>query len=82
MATLQYVIDTICASVTAESMYELVKVQASHRPFIIDEVLPLIQSKDRSLDLNSARMIAEAALEDLTQTGDIRIEDDRIYPAA
>lgn len=80
MATLQYMIDTICASVTAEFVYDLMKSKISQGMFIVDETLPLIQAKDRSLDLNSARMLAEAALEDLAQIGLLRIDNDRIYP--
>jgi hypothetical protein len=82
MASLQYVIDSICSSLTVESMYELIKVRINQGPFKVGEVLPLIQSKDRSLDVSSAKMLAEAALEALAQRGDVRIEGDCIYPAA
>ncbi len=80
MVSLQYIIDTICASVTAESLYELMKAKLKQGSFIIDEVLPLIQSKDHSLDLKSAKMLAEAALEDLAQSGNLKIDNGRIYP--
>ena len=63
-------------------MYELIEVRLSQGPFTVGEILPLIQSKDRSLDLGSAKMLAEAALKDLAQRGDIRIEGDYIYSAA
>ncbi len=82
MASLQYVIDSICANLTEESMYELINVRINQGPFKMGEILPLIQSKDRSLDLSSAKILAEAALEALEQRGDIRIEGDCIYPAA
>ena len=82
MASLQYVIDSICAKFTAESVYELMKARLSQGPFTVGEILSLIQYKDRSLDLGSTKMLAEAALEDLAQRGDIRIEGDYIYPAA
>ncbi len=81
MASLQYVIDSICANFTEEAMYELMKVRLSQGPFTVGEILPLIQSKDRSLDSSSAKMLAEAALESLAQRGDVRIEGDCIYPA-
>jgi hypothetical protein len=80
MASLQYIIDTICTSVTAESLYELMKARLKQGSFIIDEVLPLIQSKDRSLDLKSAKILAEAALEELEQCGNLRIDNGCIYP--
>jgi hypothetical protein len=44
-------------------------------------MLPLIQSKDRSLDPGSAAMIARAALEDMAQRGILRIQGDHIYSA-
>jgi len=81
MASLQYVIDSICSKLTVESMYELIKTRLSQGPFKMTEVVPLIQSKDRSLDYDSARMLAEAAFEALAQGGDIRIVGDTIYPA-
>jgi hypothetical protein len=81
MASLQYVIDSICASVTAESVYALIKAWLRQREFAVDEILPIIQSKDRSLDSASARMIAEAALGELAQRGELRIEGDSIFPA-
>ncbi len=80
MPSLQYVIDTICSSVTEESMYQLIEGQLSQGSFMIDELLPLIQSQDRSLDPGSARMIAEAALEGLAQRGDLRMEGEHVYP--
>jgi len=47
----------------------------------IDEVLPMIQTKDRSLDLESARMIARAAIDDMAQRGVLRIEGENIHSA-
>ncbi len=82
MASLQYVIDSICANFTMESMYELIEVRLRQGPFTVGEILPLIRCKDRSLDFSSAKMLAEAALEALAQSGDIRIEGDCIYPVA
>ena len=41
----------------------------------------MIQTKDRSLDLRSARMIAKAALDDMAQRGIIRIEGENIHSA-
>jgi len=80
MASLQYVIDTICANFTPEAMYGLVKLRLSQGSFTIDEILPLIQNKDRSLDSASAKMIAEAALEAMARIGDIKVKDNSVYP--
>jgi hypothetical protein len=63
-------------------MCEMVKLQLNQGPFKMNEIIPLIQSKDRSLDYDSAKMLAEAACEALVQRGDIRIDGDCIYPAA
>jgi hypothetical protein len=81
MQSVQYVIDSICASVTVECVYKMVEASLSQGSFNVAEILPLIQTKDRSLDLSSAKMIAKAALDDMAQRGIIRIEGDNIYPA-
>lgn len=81
MPSVQYVIDSICASVTVECVYKIIEALLSQGSFTVAEILPLIQSKDRSLDLGSAKMIAKAALDDMAQRGIIRIEGDNIYSA-
>ncbi len=81
MASLQYIIDSICANFTVELMYELIEVRLSQGSFTVGEILPLIRCKDHSLDFSSAKMLAEAALEALALCGDITIEGDCIYPA-
>jgi hypothetical protein len=81
MPSVQYIIDTICASVTVDCVYKIIEAMLSQGSCTMAEILPLIQSKDRSLDLGSARMIAKAALDDMAQRGIIRIEGDNIYSA-
>ena len=81
MPSVQYVIDSICASVTVECVYKMIEALLSQGQFTIDEVLPMIQTKDRSLDLQSARMIAKAAIDDMAQSGIIRIEGENIHTA-
>ncbi len=78
MASLQYVIDSTCTSLTVEIMYELIKEHLGQGPFKVDAILPMIQNKDRSLDRMTARIIAKAALEELGQQGKLRIEGDNI----
>jgi hypothetical protein len=78
MLPLQYVIDSLCSSVTAECVYKMVEASLGQEPFKISELLPLILSKDRSLDAASAKMIAKAALDDMEQRGLIRIDGDNI----
>jgi hypothetical protein len=78
MSSVQYVIDSLCSSVTVECVYKIIEALLNQGSFSTAEILPLIQSKDRSLDLDSARMIAKAALEDMAQRGIIRIEGGRV----
>jgi hypothetical protein len=78
MPSVQYVIDSLCSSVTVECVYKIIEALLNQGSFSTAEILPLIQSKDRSLDLESARMIAKAALEDMAQRGIIRIEGGRV----
>ena len=81
MPSVQYVIDSLCSSVTVECVYKIIEALLSQGPFAAAEILPLIQSKDRSLDLESARMIAKAALDDMAQDGIIRIEAGSVHTA-
>ena len=79
MQNLQYVIDTICARFTAESIYGLIEERLKQGPLVIGEILPLIQSKDRSLDGDSAKTLAQTALDDLGQQGRIRTDGNRFF---
>jgi hypothetical protein len=81
MPSVQYVIDSLCASVTVECVYKMIEALLSQGSFTLADIIPLIQSKDRSLDLVSAKMIAEVALDDMVQRGIIRIEGENIYSA-
>jgi hypothetical protein len=63
-------------------MYGMIRSRLSQGPFLVTDIIPLVRSEDRSLDYDSARMIAKAAYEELAQRGEIRIDNDRIYPAA
>jgi hypothetical protein len=81
MPSVQYVIDSICASVTVDCVYKIIEAMLSQETLTVAEILPLIQSKDRSLDLGSAKLIAQAALDDMVQRGIIKIEGDNIYRA-
>jgi len=81
MTSLQYTIDSLCASVTVDCVYKIVEALLGQGSFSWVEMLPLIQSKDRSLDPGNAAMIARAALEDMAQRGILRIQGDHIYSA-
>ncbi len=81
MASLQYVIDSICSKVTVESVHRMIKLRLNGGRFGITEIIPLIQQEDRSLDHDSAKMIAEAALEEMAQKGEVRVEGQLVFPA-
>ena len=81
MQSLQYTIDSICASVTTECVYEMVRALLDLGQFTIDDIVPFIQTKDRSLDFRSAKMIAEVALAEMEQSGEIKIEGNNILSA-
>jgi hypothetical protein len=81
MPSTQYVIDSICSSITVECVYKMIEAFLTQGSFTADDLLPLIQSKDRSLDIGSAKMIAKAALDDMAQHGTLRIEGDNIVAA-
>ena len=81
-ASLQYVIDSICSSLTVKFVHKIIEARLCEGPFTIGEILPLIRCKDRSLDFGSTKIIAEAALEELARSGQLKIEGDNIYPSA
>jgi len=77
--SLQYTIDSMCASVTVECVYQIIRALLDQGPMTVNDLIPLIQTKDRSLDSGSARMIAKSALADMVQRGEIKINGDNIY---
>jgi hypothetical protein len=81
VASLQYVIDSICSKLTVEQMYRLVTTRLGQGAFKVDGIIPVIQNEDRSLDRESASMLAEATFEEMTQRGDLRIAGDTVHPA-
>ncbi len=79
MPTLQYVIDSICSSVTGECVYKIIEGLAEQGPTTLAEIAPLIQSKDASLDVGSAQLIAKAALDEMVKRGTLKIEGESIF---
>ena len=80
MPSVQYIIDSICSSVTVECVYKIIEALSSQGPSTLDEIVPLVQAKDRSLDRHSAEMIAKAALDDMAQRGVVRLAGENFYP--
>jgi hypothetical protein len=81
MASLQYVIDSICSKVTVESIHRMIRLRLDRGRFGITEIIPQIQQEDRSLDHDSAKMIAEAAISEMAQSGDLRVDGQSVFPA-
>ncbi len=82
MPSLQYIIDSMCSSVTVECVYQMIEALLKEGKFTEADLIPLIRTKDRSLDSFSAKTIARTALEDMVQRRIIKIEGTDIYPAS
>lgn len=81
MASLKFLVDSMCANFTVESMHALVKTVLAERPCAIGDIARRVAESDRSLDIKSAQRLAEAAVEDLAQTGAIAIRGAHLYQA-
>ena len=81
MASLQFVIDSICSRLTVETMYRIVRERLGQGPFNIPDIVPLVQREDRSLDAESARQLADATFAELAQRGELRVDGESIRPA-
>ena len=79
MASLQFVIDSICSKLTPESMYRIINLRLGQGPFRVAEIIPMVQQEDRSLDHDSARMLTDAALEALAERGDILVDGGSVF---
>ena len=82
MASLQYIIDSICSKVTVPMMHRIVESRLAQGPFDLVDIIPEVQKEDRSLDFESARQIAVATVAGMAETGAVRVAGDRIFPAA
>lgn len=78
MPSLQFLIDHLCARFTVEAMYELVRTRLSGGPCSLDDLAAAVAQSDRSLDLKSARQLAEAAVEALAQAGQVAVEGEQV----
>ncbi len=81
MASLQSVIDTICSRLTVENVYGIIRRRLGEGVFAAAEIIPLLQREDRSLDQESARLLAEAAFAELAEHGELSIEGDLVRRA-
>ncbi|MBI4302164.1 MAG: hypothetical protein HY664_06130 [Chloroflexi bacterium] len=82
MLSIKFLIDSMCANFTVESLCDLVKVRLAQGSCLISDIARDIVQKDRSLDIMSAKTLADAAVEALAQRGDATIRGPHIYPAS
>ena len=81
MASLQFLIDNLCADFTQRSIYRLLEALLAERARTIGDITLAIAQKDRSLDIDSAQTLAEAAVDALAESGVIAVEDAYIHLA-
>jgi hypothetical protein len=75
MSFLQFLIDDMCANLSVEVMSRLVKGRLSEGPCTIDDLARTIANKDLTLDIRSAKILTEAGVASLKESGDIIVED-------
>ncbi len=78
MSFLQFLIDDMCANFTIEVMSELVKKRLTQGPCTICDLAREVAGTDRTLDIKSAQILAQAAVESLAGNGEITIRDTHI----
>ena len=81
MPSLQFFIDNVCANFTEQSLWDLVKARLDRQPGAIADITRAIIEKDRSLDNKSARVLAEAAVRALAESGTVAAKGGHVYLA-
>ena len=64
----------MCANFTVEAMSELVKKRLTQGPCTISDLSRAVAGTDRTLDIKSAQILAQAAVESLNEKGDIAVQ--------
>ncbi len=77
-AYLRFLIDDMCAKFSLESMCALVKSRLAQGAGTVEEIAQAIMSSDPTLDIVSARVLGQAAVEALAETGDVAMRDERV----
>ena len=78
MSMLQFLIDDMCANFTVAVISELVKTHLAQGPCTIDDLAKRVSGKDRTLDLKSAHILAQAAVDSLAGSGDVKVQDTQV----
>lgn len=71
MPSVQSLIDGLCAAFTTDSLFGLVRKRVARGPATLGDIAVDITGVDRSLDIASARTLAEGAVTELSQKGDL-----------
>ncbi len=80
MATLQFLLDNLCAKFTEDCLHDLVKIMVDENVCSADDIAYRIVARDPSLDIKSAQTLAEGAIEALARTGQVAIRDGFVCP--
>lgn len=75
MSFLQFLIDDMCANFTIEAMSELIKKRLQQGPCTITDLAHEVAGVDRSMDIKSAQILAQAAVDSLVENGNVAIRD-------
>ncbi len=75
MSFLQFLIDDMCANLSVEVMGRLVKGRLSKGPCTIDDLARTVANKDLTLDIRSAKILAQAGVDSLKESGEVTTED-------
>ncbi len=78
MSFLQFLIDDMCANFTVDAMSELVKKRLAQGPCTLRDLAWEVAGTERTLDIKSAQILAQAAVESLVEKGDIAVQDTHI----
>lgn len=82
MPSVQYVLDSICSKLTVDGMYRLINRRLAMGQFLVEEIIPSIRDEDRSLDHDSAKLLAETALEEMADKGILTVDGNLVRPGS
>ncbi len=77
--TLQFLLDNICANFTVDSLLSVVRTCLAKGPSTMSDITHAIMQKDHSLDVKSAEGLAEGAVQDLLESGDVEVRQSGLH---
>jgi hypothetical protein len=78
MSFLQFLIDDMCANLSVAVMSRLVKERLTQGPCTIHDLAWKVAGRDRTLDIKSAQILAQAGVDSLKESGDVTVQDSYI----